>query len=137
MDYHDIFNYMRRLVEELKIYPLVTGYDRYSAQYLIQDLQAYGFKCDSVYQGENLTPVISEAEGLLKNGDINIGDNDLLKIHFLNSALKHNAEGNRQRLVKVRNSAAVHVDGMAALLDCLCVRQKWHDEIGEQLKNNT
>lgn len=137
VDYHDIFNYMRRLVEELKIYPLVTGYDRYSAQYLIQDLQAYGFKCDSVYQGENLTPVISEAEGLLKNGDINIGDNDLLKIHFLNSALKHNAEGNRQRLVKVRNSAAVHIDGMAALLDALTVRQKWHDEIGEQLKNNT
>lgn len=137
VDYHDVFAYMRRLVEEYRIYPLVTGYDRYSAQYLVQDLQACGYVMDSVYQGENLTPVIMEAEGLLKNGDIDIGDNDLLKIHFLNSALKHNAEGNRQRLVKVRNSPAVHIDGMAALLCSLCVRQKWHDEYGEQLKNNT
>lgn len=135
IDYHDVYDYLRHLVEDLQIFPLVVGYDRYSAQYLVQDLQAYGFKCDSVFQGENLTPVIIEAEGLLKDGAIDIGDNDLLKVHFLNSALKHSAEGNRHRLVKVRNSPAVHIDGMAALLDCLCVRQKWHDEIGEQLKN--
>ena len=28
-----------------------------------------------------------------------------------------------------------HIDGTAALLDALTVRQKWYGEIGEQLKN--
>ena len=28
-----------------------------------------------------------------------------------------------------------HIDGMAAFLDAMCVRQKWYKDIGEQLKN--
>jgi phage terminase large subunit-like protein len=88
---------------------------------------------DDVYQGENLSPVIDETEGLLKDGKIHIGDNDLLKMHFYDSALKRNAESGRKRLIKV--SANVHIDGMAALLDAMTVRQKWGAEIGAQLKN--
>lgn len=68
VDYHDCFDWFRRLVEEYQIYPLQVGYDRYSAQYLIQDMQAYGFHCDDVFQGFNLTPVIRETEGLMRDG---------------------------------------------------------------------
>ena len=135
IDYNDVFQYVRDLVERFEIYPLKIGYDRYSAVYLVQQLQAYGFQCEDVYQGDNLSGVINEAEGLLKDGAVNIGDNDLLKIHFLNSALKLNTERGRRRLVKVANSAAVHIDGMAAWLDALTVRQKYFDEIGGQLAN--
>lgn len=135
IDYQDVFAYLRDLVEQFEIYPLKIGYDRYSATYLVQQLNAYGFQCDDVYQGENLSPVIDEAEGLLKDGRINIGDNDLLKVHFLNSALKLNTERGRKRLVKVASNAATHIDGMAALLDALTVRQKYHEEIGGQLMN--
>ena len=88
---------------------------------------------DDVYQGENLSPVIDETEGRIKDGDILIGDNDLLKIHMLDSAIKQNAETMRKRLVKI--SAGVHIDGMAALLDAMTVRQKWWNELGEQLQN--
>ena len=42
-------------------------------------------------------------------------------------------ERGRGRLVKVNNTR--HIDGMAALLDAMTVRQKWAPEIGEQLKN--
>ena len=133
VDYHDCFEWFRMLVEEYEILPLKIGYDRYSAQYLIQDLENYGFNCDDVYQGENLSPVIDELEGLIKDGKIDIGDNDLLKIHFLDSALKQNAETMRKRLVKV--SGNVHIDGMAATLDAMTVRQKWYSEIGGQLAN--
>ena len=133
VDYHDVFNWFRRLVEEFEILPLQIGYDRYSAQYLVQDMTAYGFHMDDVFQGENLYPVIQEMQGMMEDGLIHIGDNDLLKMHLLNSAIKMSTERGRGKLVKV--SPTLHIDGTAALLDALTVRQKWYGEIGEQLRN--
>ena len=135
VDYHDCENWLVELVRDYQIYPLQVGYDRYSAQYLIQDLQAQGFHTDDVYQGENLWGVIQELQGLLEDGKINIGDNDLLKVHLLDSAIKLSAERGRGRLVKVHPRA--HIDGVASLLCGLTVRQKYYGEIGEQLKNGT
>ena len=134
VDYHDCYNWLTTLVEDYEILPLMTGYDRYSAQYLIQDLERYGFRCDDVYQGDNLWGVLQEMEGLMKDGKIHCGDNDLLKVHFLNSAIKMNAERGRGKLIKL--SPSLHIDGMAALADAFCVRQKWNDEIGERLRND-
>lgn len=133
IDYKDVYKWCTDLVEKWQILPLRVGYDRYSAQYLVQDLESYGFVTDSVYQGENLYPVILECQGLLEDGKLHIGDNDLLKMHLLNTAIKMSVERGRGRIVKV--SPGVHIDGTAALLDALCVRQKWYGEIGEQLKN--
>ena len=133
MDYHDCFDWFRMLVEDYQIYPLKVGYDRYSAQYLIQDLEAYGFQTDSVFQGENLYGVIQETQGLLEDGRMYIGDNDLLKMHLLNSAIKMSNERGRGKLIKL--SPTLHIDGTAALLDAMTVRQKWFADIGEQLKN--
>jgi phage terminase large subunit-like protein len=134
INYRDVYDYLVWLVENLKIYPLRVGYDRYSAQYLIQDLNNYGFVTDDVFQGWNLWPVIQEFEGLIKDGKIKF-DNDLLKIHFLNTAVKMNAERGRGQIIKLNPSA--HIDGMAATLDAFTMRAKYHDEIGEQLKNGT
>ena len=133
VDYADCYNWFKSLVEQYEILPLKVGYDRYSAQYLVQDMKSYGFHMDDVFQGENLSPVIDELEGLMKDGKVHIGDNDLLKIHMLDSALKRNAETQRKRLIKVTHSA--HIDGMAALLDAMTVRQKWYGDVGEQLQN--
>lgn len=133
VDYHDCFNWFRKLVEDYQIYPLQIGYDRYSAQYLIQDMQAYGFQCDDVYQGENLYGVIQETQGLLEDRKIHIGDNDLLKVHLLDSAIKMSTERGRGKLVKLSENK--HIDGCAALLDAMTVRQKHFAEIGEQLSN--
>ena len=133
VDYQDCFNWFRRLVEEYEILPLMTGYDRYSAQYLVKDMEAYGFRMDDVFQGENLYPVIQETQGLLEDGRIHIGDNDLLKTHLLNSAIKMSTERGRGKLVKVHPS--LHIDGTAALLDAMTVRQKHYADIGIQLSN--
>lgn len=133
VDYHDCFDWFRMLVEEYEILPLQIGYDRYSAQYLVQDMKTYGFHMDDVYQGDNLWGVIQETEGLLKDGKIKIGDNDLLKIHLLDTAIKMSLERGRGRIIKVNNNS--HIDGVASLLDSMTVRQKWHNQIGEQLKN--
>lgn len=133
IDYHDAYNFVTSLVEKYHLYPLKVGYDRYSAQYLIQDLQNYGAHCESVYQGENLSPVIDEVYGLFKDGKIHIGDNDLLKVHLLNSATKTNTDSNRKRLIKLSQMA--HIDACAAMLDAFTLRQKYYSEIGEQLRN--
>ena len=133
VDYHDCFNWFTQLVEEYQIFPLQTGYDRYSAQYLVHDMETYGFHMDDVFQGENLYGVIQETQGLLEDGKIHLGDNDLLKAHLLNSAIKMSTERGRGKLVKI--SPALHIDGAAALLDAMTVRQKHYKDIGEQLKN--
>lgn len=133
IDYHDCYRWFTDLIEQYQIYPLVVGYDRYTAQYLVQDMKAYGFVMDDVFQGTNLTPVIREFEGLLKDGNVHIGNNDLLKVHMLDSALKMETDTERVKLVKLRKYG--HIDGMAALLDAMCVRQKWYEQYGGQLKN--
>lgn len=133
IDYKDCFQWFTSLIEQYEIYPLKVGYDRYNSQYLTQEMKNYGFHMDDVYQGFNLSPVIDETDGLMRDGRFHIGDNDLLKIHLLDSAIKQNAEDLRKRLIKV--SAGVHIDGTAALLDAMTVRQKWNSEIGYQLKN--
>ena len=133
VDYHDCYNWFVNLVEQYEILPLKVGYDRYTAQYLVQDMDGYGFQMDDVFQGFNLTPVIRETEGLMKDGVFDIGDNDLLKAHLLSMGMKMDIESGRMRAIKI--SANEHIDGGAALLDAMTVRQTWADEIGEQLKN--
>lgn len=131
--YEDVYKWFVEMVEKWQILPLQVGYDRYSSQYLVQDMKAYGFHMDDVYQGTNLSPVLRDMEGTIKDGRLHIGNNDLLKIHFLNSALKLDAESNKVKLVKM--SPTAHIDGMAALSDALCVRQKYYGTIGGQLSN--
>ncbi len=133
IDYQDIFSWCRELIEKYKIYVLQVGYDRYSAQYLVSDLKNYGFHTSDVYQGTNLSGIIRLTEGYMKDGKINIGDNDLLKVHFYNSALKMNTENERCQLVKVEPRS--HIDGMASFLDAMCMRDKYWNEIGRQLTN--
>ena len=133
VDYHDCYQWLVDMVETYEILPLQVGYDRYCAQYLVAELKGYGFQCDDVYQGDNLWGVLQEMEGLFKDGKVHIGNNDLLKIHLLNSAVKFSTERGRGRLIKLRPSD--HIDGVAALSDAFCVRQKWYAQLGDQLRN--
>ena len=133
IDYHDVYSWCLDIVKKYKIYPLMVGYDRYSAQYLIKDLEGSGFHTDDVFQGDNLWGVIQETEGILKDGKMHIGDNDLLKVHLLNSAVKMSVERGRGKLIKL--SPMDHIDGTAALLDAMTVRQKHYETFGKRLMN--
>ena len=133
VDYHDVYAWFTGLVENYGIYILKIGYDRYMAKYLIEELKDYGFQTDDVHQGENLTPVIREFEGIIKDGNFKTADNNLLKTHFLNVALKHNMETRKFRPVKIEQRA--HIDGFVSVIDAMTVRQKYWEECGELLKN--
>ena len=134
----DILLWFMDLVKKWKIYPLIIGYDRWSAQDLVHKLEAKCFHTDSVTQGFNLSGVADLFEGMLREGRIrDMDDNGLLKIHLADSAqqMESNTEQAhpRKKLVKISKNA--HVDGMAALLDAMAMRQfKW-TELGKRLMN--
>lgn len=133
VDYHDVEAFYTELVRKYEILPQKNGYDRYSAAFLIQDLQSMGFQMESVSQGSNLTGVIIDTEGMIKDGRLKSAeDNNLMKIHMMDSALKFD-ETNRRRLIKVSSTA--HIDGMAALLDAMTMRRNYYTEMEHLLRN--
>lgn len=134
IDYNDVFKWCVDLVEKYMIYPLKVGYDRYSATYFVQQMKAYGFHMDDVYQGDNLWNTMRTFESNLRDDIVNLeSDNQLLKMHLLDSAVKFSAERGRGRLVKIYPNT--HIDGTASLLDAMVMRDKYALEVGEQLKN--
>ena len=138
VDNNDVLKWFMDLVKTYKIYPLMVGYDRWSAMELVQAMTAKHFKCDSVTQGFNLSNVADTFEGLLREGKIrDMDDNDLLKIHLADSAMKmENAAERahpRKMLVKISNKA--HVDGTAMLLDAMAMRVFNWDKLGSRLEN--
>ena len=133
VDYHDVENFYMDLVRKYEILPQKNGYDRFSAAFLIQDLEGMGFHMESVSQGSNLTGVIIDVEGMIKDGTLKSAeDNNLMKIHMMDSALKSD-ETNRRRLVKVSSTA--HIDGMAALLDAMTMRRNYYTQMEQLLRN--
>ena len=133
VDYHDVEQFYQDLVRKYEILPQKNGYDRYSAAFLVQDLEGMGFHMESVSQGSNLTGVIVDVEGMIKDGRLKSAeDNNLMKIHMMDSALKFD-ETNRRRLVKVSSTA--HIDGMAALLDGMTMRRNYYTEMEHLLRN--
>ncbi len=133
VDYNDVMKWFVMLVQEYEILPLWVGYDRYSAQYLVQQMEGYGFHMDDVVQGENLTPVLREFEGIINDGKMQGGTNDLLKAHFYDVGIAQNLQTRRIRPVKI--NPVCHIDGFVSVIDALTVRQKYYEQIGEQLKN--
>ena len=133
VDYHDVEAFYTDLVRKYEILPQKNGYDRYSAAFLIQDLEGMGCHMESVSQGSNLTGVIIDTEGMIKDGTLKSAENNnLMKIHMMDSALKYD-ETNRRRLVKVSSTA--HIDGMAALLDAMTMRRNYYLEMEHLLRN--
>lgn len=137
IDYHDVLEWFKSLVTDLKIYPLQTGYDRYSSQYLVQEMEAHSFHMESVFQGYNLTGISDNFEGLLREGKFrDMDNNELLKIHMMDSAQQMESGTSahaRKKLVKISKYA--HVDGVAAILDAMCMRQNHWAEMGKRLEN--
>ena len=138
VDHNDVLNWFMDLVKKYKIFPLMTGFDRWSAMELNQKMNEKHFKTDSVTQGFNLTNVIDTFEGLIREGKVrDMDDNDLLKIHLADAAVKLES-GNerahpRKMLVKISNKA--HVDGAVTLLDALAMRIFNWDKLGSRLQN--
>ncbi len=133
VDYKDVYYWFVNLVKQYKIRPLKIGYDRYSASYLVEDLKYSGFHMDDVYQGTNLTPVLHQFEGELKDGNFDFGDNSLLASHLLNVAVEINMNDSRMKPVKIEKR--MRIDGAVSVFDAMTMISKYHTEIGKKLLN--
>ena len=137
IDNDAVVEWFKDLVKKYKIYPLQIGYDRYSAQDFCQKLEKLSFHMEDVFQGWNLTGIEDTFEGTLREGRFrDMDDNDLLKIHMADSAQQFEtgtSAHNRKKLVKISKYA--HVDGVAAILDAMCMRQNHWAEMGKRLMN--
>lgn len=133
VDYKDVYNWFIELVKVYKIKPLKIGYDRYSANYLVEDLKTAGFHTDDVYQGTNLTPILHEFEGNLKDELFDFGDNSMLAAHFLNVAVDINLNDSRMKPVKIEKR--MRIDGAMSVFDALTMVSKYYNEIGKKLLN--
>lgn len=134
VDYKDVTKWFVDLRKEYKLNILVIGYDRYSSTYFVDEMKQQGFLMDDVNQGTNLSPILTEFEGLIMQGLIQTGTNGLLQSHIRNTAIKREADGKRMRMLKI--SATKHIDGMAALIDALTVKSKYNDQYKWLLEGN-
>ena len=138
IDPDDVLKWHMDLVKKYKVYPLMVGYDRWSSMEWVQKMTNKHFKTDSVTQGFNLSNVMDKVEGLIREGRLrDMDDNDLLKIHLADAAQKmeSNLERAHPRKMLVKISTKAHVDGMAALMDAIAMREfKWN-ELGPRLLN--
>ena len=138
VDSNDVLTWFMDLVRKYKIYPLMVGYDRWSATELNLKMTEKHFKTDTVTQGFNLSNVADTFEGLLREGKIrDMDDNDLLKIHMADSAMKmeNTLERAHPRRMLVKLSSKAHVDGVAMLLDAMAMRVFNWDKLGSRLQN--
>ncbi len=133
VDYKDVKAWFDMLRKEYKIMPVRIGYDRYSAQYLVDEMSQKGYNMDDVYQGWNMAPEIRYFGGKLKDGRIHIGKNNLLKSHLLNVALKYESDNQRFKPVKMRPSD--HIDGFVSVIDALIVKAKYYKKIKFLIRN--
>lgn len=136
IDYRDCEKWFDALERDYEIIPLKNGYDRYTATYLVQNLEERGLAMESVRQGVNLTGVLLDMEGMIREGTLQCANqNGLMKIHMIDSALKIDVQGKQRQLVKIKEDDTVHIDGMAALSDAMCMRRNYYKELEELLKN--
>ena len=133
VDYKDVKAWFDMLRKEYKIMPVRIGYDRYSAQYLVDEMSQKGYNMDDVFQGWNMAPEIRYFGGKLKDGRIHIGKNNLLKSHLLNVALKYESDNQKFKPVKMR--ASDHIDGFVSVIDALIVKAKYFKDIKFLIKN--
>jgi len=134
VDYRKVQEWFEMLERDYEILCVKVGFDRYNCAYLTMDMQSAGFEMESVSQGSNLTGVLIDMEGMIKDGRLRCAnDNDLMKVHLLDAAMKYEEGTNRRRLIKINPRS--HIDGVAALSDAICMRHNYYEEKSAQLSN--
>lgn len=134
VDYMDVETWFESMMKQYEILPVYIGYDKAMANYFVSDMERKGFRLDDVRQGFNLSSTIDDVEGRIKGGQLQCADdNDLMKVHMMDVAVQSSEKDKKRMIAKIaRNS---HIDGVAALLDAVCMRHAHWNEIGAQISN--
>ena len=116
IDYSDITEWFKEMLEDYGITPLWIYYDNYSARYWVDEMEQHGFKMVRCHQGAKTLSLPMQNMGAdLKAKRINYNNNPLLKWCLTNTSILTDRNGN---IVPIKNqSPKRRIDGTASLLD--------------------
>ena len=116
IDYSDITEWFKEMLEDYGITPLWIYYDNYSARYWVDEMEQHGFKMIRCHQGAKTLSLPMQNMGAdLKAKRINYNNNPLLKWCLTNTSILTDRNGN---IVPIKNQTAKRrIDGTASMLD--------------------
>lgn len=116
IDYSDITEWFKEMLNEYDITPLWIYYDNYSARYWVDEMEANGFKMIRTPQGAKTLSLPMQNMGAdLQKKKINYNNHPILKWCLTNTGIETDRNGN---IVPVKNqSPKRRIDGTASLLD--------------------
>ena len=128
VDYKDVTKWFLEVQNEMDCYIFRIGYDRWSAGYLVDELeQTFGKITVPVAQGaKTFSNPMKRLESDLKAKKVNYENNPITKWNLSNAAIKTDSNDNIA-LVKTGNPRR-RIDGVASLMDALVVYEDNFDE---------
>ena len=133
VNYSDVTNWFNKMREEHQIYTLWTGYDRWGAQYWVEEMTQNGYQMESVIQGAiTMSQPMKELEADLKEGKLIYNNNPVLKWCFTNTQIKSD-ENDNIRPVKSK-SAKQRIDGVVSLIDAYVILHKHYEDYMNMVK---
>lgn len=128
VDYKDITKWLLEVQNEMDCYIFRIGYDRWSAQYLVDELdQTFGKITVPVAQGaKTFSNPMKRLESDLKAKKVNYNNNPITKWNLSNAAIKTDTNDNIA-LCKTSNPRR-RIDGVASLMDALIVFEDNQEE---------
>lgn len=127
--YRDILDWLEELQNQFDIYIFKGGYDSWSAQYYVKDLEArYGVETfEPVIQGKKtLSSPMTSLGADLKAKKVVYNNNPILKWCMSNTTVDVDKNGNIQP--DKGSNRRKRIDGLASLLDAYVIYEKYQDD---------
>jgi len=127
VNYSDVTAWFNKMRDEYEIYPLWIGYDRWGAQYWVEEMTQNGYIMESVIQGAiTMSQPMKELEADLKQKKVIYNASPVLEWCLTNTVIKVD-ENDNIRPIKGRNQR-LRIDGTVSLIDAYVVLYKHHDD---------
>lgn len=118
--FSDVTEWFYKMHKEYDISPYWVGYDRYAANYWIDEMKDAGFEMVQVIQGaKTMSNPMKELAADLKEKNVNYNNNPITKWCLLNTSIEVDKNDNI-RPVKGKNQKE-RIDGTVSLIDAYCV----------------
>lgn len=115
VDYRAVTQWFLNMIKEHEIIPLWIGFDRWNANYWIQEMKGHGFNMVEVAQGaRTMSQPMKELAAELDMKNINYNNNPLLKWCLTNTSVKRD-ENDNIRPIKGANMRQ-RIDGTVSLI---------------------
>ncbi len=127
VNYSDVTKWFVEMREKYEIYPLWVGYDKWGAQYWVEEMQQHSFQMEAVIQGaQTMSQPMKELEADLMNKKVNFNGMNILKWNLSNTTVKRD-ENDNIRPIKGRNQKQ-RIDGTVSLIDAYVVLHRHYDD---------